>query len=674
MNDAINDTANASAEAVERTEAALVTVLQDNLVALAETHPDFYRNLSTLFPTLSIAFVPYPTASVTVSDGARAGTVALLPDAAVMQSLTQINNRKSVCLLFGMGCGHELGEIHRRTERPRLAALASELPIYVVEPDPLALIAGLCGHDVSAAIRSGRILFWTGADAVDGFLGYVSNNRQAMVPARHVNLLPASAAAFVSQALARINALLGTMAQRTEQLEQRVTGAYADKTIGVWRDIFRSGGRPLRILGCTSLFTTFIQHCMRDLLAGFEQNGCSVRLHKEQSPIERITQYDLLATVDEFQPDLIITIDHFRDEFPYLPRNLPFVNWIQDLLPNIVNPEQLQLGELDFTFVFAPQWVDTLSCKPCYAGHPIDVLPLGINADIYHPVADGTPQFDVLYVSHLVDPLKTLRPMLDPTIGFEPDEDESLLLHDRLIGYEQLILVYMLMTQVFDGLLIDDLWKYIAEPPTRRAFVRRILAQAEVEPSEAIFRHFCTSQRIHNDIGYAIKTRPLIALVNNGIDVRIYGNNWAHVPQLRDCAYGPVDNGAALNRLMQQARICLNNSPGTSLHMRAVEILAAGRFMLSRQIVCDSSDIKLYLKPDEDIVFFSNEIDIVSTTKRWLADHAGREHMALAAHKKATQLFGYDRIAGQVLNTVSSRLASASRERGSGDAAGVDPQ
>lgn len=634
----------------------LPAILSRNLDTLASVDQEAYRILIGRLADPGLTVDADPISGITLTSGTKTYRVAAQPPPETLAALQHINTREPVFLIIGIGSGHELIEILERTDSAGHNTPGSALPLYVLEPDPCAFLSALCAHDLCAALTSGRLLVWLGPASLDRYIAYISGNRQAMFPTHHASFLPPSEIDFAQQAVARTNHLAERTAQRIERLAQTVADYYAGIDTDAWRGIYASVDRPLRILGGTSRFTTFLQHCMRDLLTGFDKLGCTTRMYKETSSITRTTEYDFLATVDEFKPDLIIYIDHFRDESSFIPQNIPFVNWIQDLLPNITHPKQRRLGSLDFTFVFAPQWLDTLAAIDCYTGHDVRVLPIGINPDIYHPIEDCPKAFDVLYVSHLVHPSKTLRPVVDLSIGFDTNAEEHKLLEDDLISFEKLILVYMLMTKVFDGLLIDDLWKYVIEPSVRRSFVRRILNQAGIEAEGPLFEYFCTAKRIYNDIAYAIKSRPLIALVKHGIDVRIYGNHWETVPGLRKHAYGCAENGAALNVLMNQARICLNNSPGTSLHMRALEILGAGGFMLSRNIPSDLSDIKTYLKPDEEAFLFNNEIDIVRIVKKYLDNDPLREQSARAAHDKALGLFGYDRIAQDIVQTISSRL------------------
>ena len=636
-------------------EQQLPAMLSKNLDALADANSETHRVLVEYLPDLAFS-VTSPLPGIAVTHNAQTYEVLTYPDYSALAALPKVDNRSSVCLIIGIGSGHELIELYKRTDNTDKNTLGSTLPLYVLEPDPCALLAVLCVHDLSTALDSGRLLIWAGSQSLDRYIAYMSENRQAMFPTQHLLFLPPDEIAFARQAVTRINQLTETAAQRIDTLEQAVSDYYAGMDNNAWREVYATADRPLRILGCTSRFTTFLQYCMRDLLSGFDKLGCTTLLHQETSAIMRTTKYDLLATINEFHPDLIIYIDHFRDEYPYLPVNVPFFNWIQDLLPGITDPETRSLAALDFTSVFVPQWIDTLQGKPCYRNHDISLLPLGINTDVYHPCPEIGAEFDVLYVSHLPEPSATLMPLRDTRIAFDPNKDEAELLHNNSIDLQQLVIVYLMMMKTLDGLLIDDLWRYVVDPKIRRSFVMRNLQNSETAAHEILIEHLCNSTRINQDIMLAVKYRPIRALVEKGFDVRVYGRHWERYPGIGSAAQGIAENGTPLNELMNKARLCINNSPGTSFHMRALEILGSGTFMLSRRIPYDAFDIADYFVKDAEIFFFSNELDVVGNVRRFLADEELRTGLAQQCHQKAIAGFGYDKTAGHILEKIRARL------------------
>ncbi|NOX75392.1 MAG: glycosyltransferase family 1 protein, partial [Gammaproteobacteria bacterium] len=595
--------------------------LQQNLAALKHHCPHVYAKVEPLLDTVSLRFDPQQT--LHISDTQLQITIPRQRRDAALSAIVTPDISEPTHVIIGIGAGDELRVIYDKTQLPRPDLPDYQLPIYLVEPEPTMLIAAMWLHDLTVLLESGRVQWFVGEHAPKELMKYLESHRQALHPTHSLSLWYSNEHPAVRDTLAGINQLGEETGATIDKLQTGINDYYNNVTKAEWLTIVTSGTRPLRILGCTSRFTSFLQYCIRDLLSGFNELGHETRMHIEESNSCRTTKYDLLATVSDFKPDLIIYIDHFRDEYAFLPNNIPFVNWIQDLLPNITQPTRRSLGENDFTFALAPSWIDILGKIPVYDGHAIQYLALGVNKDIYHPIKNSQKTCDVLYISHLPIPAETLQATRDHNANFELNGHETELLASDAISYEQLVLVYMLMTKVLDNLLIDDLWAYNF-PEKRASFVSRILSKADIPADPVIVNHFCASTRLANDIKAAIKIRPLRSLMQQGINLHVYGKNWDKYPGFESAWQGIAKNGEPLNSVMNQATICINNSPGISLHMRAMEILGAGVFMLNRRIPMDEADISDHLIEDEEAFFFNNEIDIVSIVKYFLSHEEQR--------------------------------------------------
>ena len=91
-------------------------------------------------------------------------------------------------------------------------------------------------------------------------------------------------------------------------------------------------------------------YAMRDLLAGFERAGHRVRLVMEDDDHKQLTTISYLKLISEFEPELVVIINHGRDEYPHaIPANVPCVVWIQDKMKHLFEPDAgARMGELDF--------------------------------------------------------------------------------------------------------------------------------------------------------------------------------------------------------------------------------------------------------------------------------------------------------------------------------------
>jgi hypothetical protein len=642
-----------------RAPSAAQDIFSSNLTSVVEQFPYLIDILEPILPACSIVLEDETSpAGVTVRWNDKERIFSGEKSAANLLQIPNPEKREPIFLINGLGAGYELVDVFSKTRQPYPEMPTRKVPIYVIETDPLALLATLAAQDLTHILAEERVLFFIGHDAIANYQEYILLNRQAMLPQVLVSQwYPGNHPQNIG-VTETTNHLINQTDKTIEQLEQRVRRYYDGITPERWKSIYTTNERPLRILACASRFTTFTQYCLRDLLAGFDELGHETRLHNEKSDIFRSTKYDILATLEEFKPDLIIYIDHLRGEFPFIPNNVPFVSWIQDMLPRIIRPEHPTIGEFDFTFVFSELWQKDLASIPFYRDHPTFLLPIGINANIYKPLEDTEKTIDILYVSHLGDPSNTLQPLRDNSIEFTPNKQEIDLLERNALTFEQLLLCYMLIIRVLDNTLIDDLDRYRNSPDlpsTKLPFTKRILEQAGLPASEDLVSYFSSANRIILDLLRAFKIRPIRALLNKGLNIHVYGNHWEAYPEFKSVAYGPASNGPMLNELMNKARICINNSPGTSLHMRALEIMGSGAFMLSRDIQYDNLHISDYI-PKEELALFNNEIDIFDKAAYYLSNDELRATIALKNRTRALELFGYPMVATNIRQTIVDRL------------------
>lgn len=80
--------------------------------------------------------------------------------------------------------------------------------------------------------------------------------------------------------------------------------------------------------------STVVQYSARDTCAAFEELGWETRILKMS---HSVTDWQIAKAINEFKPDVLIFINHlrpFEENTPY-PKNLMFVTWIQDAIPEI---------------------------------------------------------------------------------------------------------------------------------------------------------------------------------------------------------------------------------------------------------------------------------------------------------------------------------------------------
>jgi spore maturation protein CgeB len=91
------------------------------------------------------------------------------------------------------------------------------------------------------------------------------------------------------------------------------------------------------------------------------------------------------------------------------------------------------------------------------------------------------------------------------------------------------------------------------------------------------------------------------------------------------------------------------------MHMRAIEILASGAFMLTRRLTTDSSPIVDFF-PEKNLAFFENEKDLVKQVDYYLEHVGERNKMAQRLRQQTIDNFSYLSIAEKIQSDIRLRF------------------
>jgi hypothetical protein len=332
-----------------------------------------------------------------------------------------------------------------------------------------------------------------------------------------------------------------------------------------------TAGRPLRVLGITSRFTTFIQHSMRDWLAAFESLGHTTRLLIESADHEIPSNLVTATTCDEFRPDLVVAIDHSRRTLSGVPAHVPVVMWVQDKLPNIYNPAAgAALGLLDFVIGYGRLELTTNFNYP-----PSRFMPTMMATNETRFTSTRRPyaelarfRCDVSYVSHASTPPDQI---IARTKAALPQPEAKALIDDL---YGKVKSVYDAGGGISSG---DDI----------HSIIRVTLAERKLAADEAgLFDLF--AHQVNNAL---FRQQALAWVAELGVDLRLYGRGWETHPTLSKHARGEADNAVDLHAIYQASAINLQVTPFGAVHQRLLDGLASGGFFLMRSVTADELDL-----------------------------------------------------------------------------------
>jgi hypothetical protein len=424
-------------------------------------------------------------------------------------------------------------------------------------------------HDWRALLADPRVRLFVGADCADQVRASMSANPTVPWPRLSVTVDPSiwSAGASIDTLLTSANeSANGRMNQLYRQLNT------LDATLDTPSLAQRLTHGRLRVLGITSLFTTFLQYSMRDWLAGFEELGHETRLLIERADHEIANPLLFAEVCAQFRPDLILMIDHYRGEFTGLPQTVPCVMWVQDRLPNIFRSQAgAAQTEMDYAIGYGRQECVVAHGYPRQRFMPAMV---GVNEKRFEPrelSREETERFtcDVSFVSHASTPAEVL---------VQREIDKSALPQAKrflAMTFDQLRAVY-------------DAGGFVTEAGHIKRMIRDSMRACGVETSDLTSVLDFFVQRVNNAL---FRQQAVAWLAELDVNLHLYGRGWEEHPRFKKYARGVADNERQLSAIYQASKINLQVTPFGSVHQRLFDGLSAGAFFLLRHCTGDDCDV-----------------------------------------------------------------------------------
>lgn len=328
--------------------------------------------------------------------------------------------------------------------------------------------------------------------------------------------------------------------------------------------------RKPRVQVMTSRFTTVLQHEARRITQAFVDMGWDARLLIETQDHHRMMAAGIRSAVQHFLPDFVFTLDHLRHEQgDLLPRSLPYVCWVQDLLPNIISTTAGQkVKDLEWVLTF---------CKPLLTGrynYPADRcmdVPIMLASEPRLPqqwVSDG---FDLAYASNLS---QTVEAMVEHTIKTVVEDERQLMARCCNALVEHYAAGNSLPGK-------PDIGRLIA--PVVEAYYRECGKQASGEPQiRALVDILWNPLNVGLYRQQALRWVAQIAREEN-LSLAIFGLGWENHPEFSAFARGVLVPGPEMQETIRRTRINLNLEPyACATHVRLLDGLTSGGFYLLR--------------------------------------------------------------------------------------------
>ncbi|HPD30381.1 MAG TPA: glycosyltransferase [Phycisphaerae bacterium] len=604
------------------------------------------------------------------SDGTRMWIPAALDFRNAVEHIAKTDAFKGKCgpplLIDGVGMGWWLSGLYAMTARTFLDYSST---LYIVETNLKALALVLRLHDWSAELADPRVYILGGPDAWETWRNMMIADTTLPLPSTCQATVrwPGQKPTPGQERLAEVNR---HRIDHLIELRRRAEEIYADRDAAWWARRYAAAGPqdPLRVLCVTSRFTTFLKYSMRDTVSALEGAGIRTRLLIEAQDHLILGPHAYMETFIEFQPDLVLMIDHHRHEQPNaFINNVPFACWIQDPLPNLMCRRAGEaLGPLDFTFGYYRN-----RCTREF-GYPADrffTAPIPVADAMFseEPVSDEEAKrlaCDVMYVGHLNQTIEALRThwRAEQPRELHPILDDIDAFVDRVLERGEHLREH-----------------YSNTDPTE--LVRRLAGDRgkhlRPEDAERLFTFYANRTF---DIGFRVRTLQWVArwARDTGRVFRLYGNGWQHVRELAPFAVGPIEHGEPLRRAYRCATFAIQTMPAGFRHQRSLEAIAGGCLVLTRYIATDFGGLDLEEArrrrkageplpataasfPRLDMVTFRDPQEMASVAQELLDKPDLRRELLAEFRERVLQEFSY----GRVIRTVIEYIRDALQQQAS---------
>ncbi|HRX86824.1 MAG TPA: glycosyltransferase [Phycisphaerae bacterium] len=563
-----------------------------------------------------------------------------------------------ITAIVGARTGAIFTALWERTER---LFLTYSHPVYVIEPSPARLAAWLHVDNHARLLDDPRLMLFAGADAAQQFEDRLRRDPRLPVPQMFVDLAESpDVAGAVRAACERVTA---QRMQSLAALNRTLAERNRPRTLADWAERLAPPGP---ILAVTSRYTTVLQYTTRDALAALRKLGYETHLLIEKADHEQMTAELINAAIARIDPAMVLVLDHLRYEYSQLPKDVPFLCWIQDPLPNLmcaragasVGPRDLVCGILKprctAEFGYPEQRFVSLenpvSLEMFHDG-PIDAAAQDAHACDVCFVSNGSATLDELHAEALQSYLPALHPLLE-----------------------------LLRRRVAETLARNEFPYDAAAEMTRDAALECGLdLNAEQLHQLASFHTYRML-----DWGRRQETLQWVAdwAQRTGRTLRIYGRGWENHPTLSRWSAGVLEHGEPLRQATRAARIALQLIPSGFRHQRSYEILACGTLPLTRYCARDFGCLPLaeYARlrdagenPPGDNLFsgleriaFETRAQFETLAERYLANDAACAEVVADLRRTVLEHCTYDAAMRQVMTTFQQQLRSAAASTGDG--------
>lgn len=513
---------------------------------------------------------------------------------------------------------------------------AYKIPFYLYF-EPEYLDAFMQAYDLSEYINYNRIVFIMGKESLCNY--FWDDEIEFPNVYRNIN----------DEYGALIYLAKTKVAEKGKLLERKVKDFYKNEWEGIYKRI--QNGNP-RIMLITSRFNATTNYQTKYLYDELVKLGYTCKFVQQKNSVSLGTTVYELRNIDEFKPDIIFRINHYRKSLSaesedYIPKEVVFITWIEDpwSAENLFDLMKLNrnkvLSERDILFSV----LDTNN----YRGYEL----YGIKERLTHiPFAAD----DSVYKKYNLTKSEYEKYAADICfVGHQSDYERAVNEKAGSLG-SQGAYYFKKINDEYKKMAYD--WKFIYSKEGFIEFLISIskaigidIVEEALEPMSMWFLE-TANQRLYRQV-------LVDAILEAGFtNIKLWGEGWLKVPRYKKYAMGPAENGEELSKILQASRIVVGSNPIATYVQRVCETMLSGGFYLSNVLPEDEDvcSLKGHVEEDNEVVFFRSKEELIGKINYYLKNDAERQRIAENGRKKAIKTMSYRGLAERIMKDIPIKL------------------
>ncbi len=420
--------------------------------------------------------------------------------------------------------------------------------------------------------------------------------------------------------------------KKCKEYKEEIEKYYKENAINI---IERVKKRKIRIVFSTCRFTTALQYHTRDCMMAAENLGYETKYLIEQDGIHRMTLRYKLRILAEFKPDVWFQLDHFRPEWEWFPKEIIYLTWVQDKLPQTTGNKERVASLLNRDIILS-MFISDLSGKQWDMEYKDALkMPISANKMIYKnwKLSEQEKEYyscDICLLGHVTNYKEEIEDfMTNIPKEFRQDIQDIIKVYIDLMEQEEFFYGYE-QTYKIIYYIANSLHIYFNESSL-----------------------FNLSKYLYDTI-YYIRYKLLIAewLIDNGYtNLKIYGKGWDKMEKFQAYAMGTIENGEKLSKALGAAKISVGFHPHVSLPAKVIEAISSGTLCITHNIPqeFDLANAREYFKEDKEIVYYYGKEDLLKKVEYYLEHEEERKNIIKAGQKRIEEELTYEKILSKVL-------------------------